>query len=364
MKLLDRLITRELIGPFLFGLTAFSSVFFAGSYLLKITQWLMNGMPFWTAVQIFALYVPQVVVYTLPMATLLAVLLGIGRLSADSETTALFAGGISLYRLVVPVFLLGLLVSGASISLNELVAPRAAARNQALQQAVFNEESRSNRSFVLRDDATQCVISVGGMDVDTGALNNVTITKYADGVPFLVIFARRARWEGLNNGRRKLSWQLYDGRATAMNGSGTTTFAKSWTRDISKTPQELSLFQKKPEEMSFAELSRLVRHLKDYPDRPPDKIRQLNVDRWNKLALPLSSLVFAMLAAPLAIRPNRSSSSVGLGISMLLIFLYWIIWHYTSQLAVQGSIDAPVGVFTANVLGIVAAAVLLKRAAK
>ena len=364
VKLLDRQITRELIGPFLFGLAAFSSVFFALGYMMKIIEALTNGMPLWQGILVFVQYLPGIFVFTLPMATLLGVLLGIGRLSADSEVTALFAGGVSIYRIATPVIVLGLVVTGASISLNELVAPRAMARNQALMQAVLNEEMRSERSFVLRDEYTQCVISVGSMEVDTGVLKNVTITKYVDNAPFLVVFARRARWAGLNDGRRKLSWQLYDGWAMTTDGSGRTTFAKSLTRDISRTPQELSLFQKKPEEMSFAELSRLVRHLKENPDRPPDKIRRLDVDLWNKLAFPLSGLVFAMLAAPLAIRPARSSSSVGLGLSVLLMFVYWVIWTYASQMAVQGNIEAPVGAFVADVLGIIAAIVLLKRAAK
>ena len=60
----------------------------------------------------------------------------------------------------------------------------------------------------------------------------------------------------------------------------------------------------------------------------------------------------------------RSSSSVGLGLSILLIAFYWMIWNYTSQLAAQGSIEPTVGAFAANVLGIAGAMVLLKRTAK
>ena len=104
--------------------------------------------------------------------------------------------------------------------------------------------------------------------------------------------------------------------------------------------------------------------IKAHPDRATQDIRKLDVNRWNKLALPLSSLVFAMLAAPLGIRPHRGSNSVGLGLSILLIFLYWMVWRYTSQLAYQGSLTPLIGAFVADVLGVIAAVVLLKRAAK
>lgn len=120
----------------------------------------------------------------------------------------------------------------------------------------------------------------------------------------------------------------------------------------------------KQEQMSFADLSRVVRILRAGPDRPINEIRQLDVDRWNKLAVPLTSLIFALLAAPLGIRPYRSSSSVGLGLSILVIFLYWIVGRYTWSLAVQGNLTAAAGAFAPNIIGLVAAYVLLRRAAK
>ncbi|MGC8863992.1 MAG: LptF/LptG family permease, partial [Armatimonadota bacterium] len=118
------------------------------------------------------------------------------------------------------------------------------------------------------------------------------------------------------------------------------------------------------DKLSFAELSQLVAYIKAHPDRPQDQIRQLEVHKWNRIALPMSSLVFAMLAAPLGVRPYRSGSSVGFGLSILLIFLYWMVWHYTSSLAIQGHISPAVGAFFADVIGIVAAVGLVRRAAK
>lgn len=382
MKLLDRQVLLELLGPFLFGVAAFTSVFFAGTYLLKLTTWIMNGMPILTALQIVLLYLPSIVVYTLPMSTLLAVLLGMGRLSGDSEITALFAGGVSLYRVTAPVVVLGIAVSATSIALNEVVAPRANTRNQVLQAAVFKQASITDRPFTVMDETTGSLIRVnGGMDVDSGVLREVTIVQYLpqlletgaerrkERVPRMLWYAARAQWEGVRDEKARYRWKLFDGSWWLLSdtrSSASGTFRELSTREIviMKTPDELSLYQKDPEQMSFAELSQMVKYLRTHPDRPLEKIRELEVDRWNKIALPISSLVFAMLAAPMGIRPHRSSSSVGLGLSILLILVYWMIWHYTSSLAHQGSLAPEVGAFAANVLGIAAAIVLLKRAAK
>ena len=367
MRLVDKQVLRETVAPFLFGVTAFSSVFFAGTYMLKLTQWIMGGMPVLTALEIVALYVPGIVFYTLPMATLLGVLMGVGRLSSDSEVVALFAGGVSIYRLALPIVGLGIVISASSIALNEFVAPRATLRGERLQEEVFKQESKADKSFSLRDEETESQIIVGGMDVPTGVLKNVTIIKFVNKRPVSMLYAKRAEWKGLLDHDKRFQWKFYDG-FTLMPGADSTvlqtTFPETDVWEIRKTPQELSLFQKKPEEMNFAELSKMVRHLKAHPDRPANKIRELDVDRWNKLALPFSCLVFAMLAAPVAIRPQRSSSSVGLGLSVLLIFVYWMVWNYTSSMAIDGSLDPLVGAFAANALGIIAAVTLLRRAAK
>lgn len=372
MRLLDRLVWRELLGPFAFGVIAFTGVFFSGSYLLKLTTWVMNGMPLLTALEIVVLILPQIVVITLPMATLLAVLLGIGRLSSDSEVIAIFAGGMSLYRVVVPVITLGLLVSGGSILLNEVVAPYANLRSKELQAEVFKQEMPSDQPFSLVDEGTRSLIRVGGgMDMKSHMLKKITVVQNdSEGRPSILIYADHAVWAGLdNNPDNKYKWLLYDGYLQI--GLGTDhpdlwNFQKSQTREIKieKTPAQLALYQKDPEQMSFAELSQFVKHVKAHPDRTQEDINELDVERWNKLALPISSLIFALLAAPLGIRPSRSGSSVGFGLSLLLILIYWIIWRYTSSLAVQGDLAPFVGAFTANVLGLAAGIVLLRRAAK
>ena len=147
MKLVDRQVLRELTGPFLFGVAAFTSVFFAGKVLLDLTNWLMNGMPIMTALEIVLFSLPSIVFWTLPMSTLLAVLMGVGRLSGESEVVALFAGGVSLYRIALPILGLGVVVSGFSVLLNEVMAPVANNRITELKAAVFNAAAGTSRAI-------------------------------------------------------------------------------------------------------------------------------------------------------------------------------------------------------------------------
>ncbi|MHB1459525.1 MAG: LptF/LptG family permease, partial [Armatimonadota bacterium] len=126
MKLIDKHILKELIGPFFFGVAAFTSIMFAGKELFKITELIAEyGAPPMIAIKLIVLFLPSIVVMTLPMSMLLCALLGFGRLSGESEVIALFASGISLYRIALPVVVMAMVVTGAGFVLSEVVAPQA-----------------------------------------------------------------------------------------------------------------------------------------------------------------------------------------------------------------------------------------------
>lgn len=386
MKLVYRLVFAELLGPFMFGVMAFTSVTFAGSQLLQISNWLLSGaISLNVALKLIALMLPSIVVFTLPMSTLLAVLLGIGRLSGDSEVVALYAGGISFYRIAIPVLILGIAVSGGSVAMNELLVPWAHGQIESIRAEVMNAVPPSRNAFSVGDDTLSLEIAVrGGMNPETGTLKNIMITQFAvedmliDGKPvkknqpIWVVYADRAEWDGLKDDSKQYNWRLYDGYVQQVGTDKyvmwSFTGSRSETRELGKTPAQFALYQKtkmrNTDQLSFSELTQIVEQLKKNPNETWEKINEFDVNRWNKFALPLSSLVFALLAAPLGIRPSRSGSSVGFGLSILLILLYWIAWHYTSHLAIDGNLPTPIGAFAADILGTVTALWLISKAAK
>src|SRR5712692_6985869 len=133
MKLLDRYVARELFGPFVFGVAAFTLIFLSGQYLFKLTTMLAQGAPLLDVIELLALHMVPLAILTFPMATLLATLLSFGRLSGDMEVVAMMAGGVSFVRIAVPAFVMGLLVSMFGLFANEVLVPpagRAAKRTE------------------------------------------------------------------------------------------------------------------------------------------------------------------------------------------------------------------------------------------
>src|SRR5271156_3359929 len=103
MRLLDRYITREVASHAILGLAVFTFVFFVPQLVRLMDLIVRHSGGTWTVAKLFLCSIPPVLGFTLPMAVLVGVLIGLGRLSADSEIVALHASGISLRRLLVPI---------------------------------------------------------------------------------------------------------------------------------------------------------------------------------------------------------------------------------------------------------------------
>ena len=129
LRLLDRYVLAELLYPFVFGIAAFSSIFIASTMLFKITKYITQyGASMDAVARLFFYSLPEVINYTFPMSMLLAALMAFGKLSGSSEITAMKAGGVSYYRIVAPVLIVGFLVSMFSLVWAEKVVPAAKAK--------------------------------------------------------------------------------------------------------------------------------------------------------------------------------------------------------------------------------------------
>ncbi|MHB1001604.1 MAG: LptF/LptG family permease [Armatimonadota bacterium] len=371
MKLLYRHILRELIGPFLFGVAAFTSIMFAGKELFKITELLAEfGAPPLTAIELVILFLPSLVVMTLPMSMLLTALLGFGRLSGDSEVVALFASGISLYRIALPVVIMAVIVTAGGFVLNEVVAPEASLEHERIMKAFTKEESASSgKPFIAidsDDNITNTVVYVqGGLNIATGKLREVAVIQYKDNKPSVFIYANEAVWdrelEDVENGK---AWVFKNGYYNSLGTESRiiTQFSKLDTHEVNigKTPDELALYQKKPDQMSFNQLKGYITMLQSQGQ----DVNEFRVKLYQKVALPLSSLIFALIGIPLGLRPQRSSSAMGLGLSIVIIFSYWVLMHYMTILGNNGVVSPAAASFIPTLVGTFIGTVLIIKAAK
>ena len=154
MRILDKYILKEFISPFLFGVAAFTSIFLGADTLLKIANYVTTyGASTLSALKIFLLALPQIIIYTFPMAILLGSLMAMYRLSGDSELVIMRTSGQSFLRLARPIFIFAFIISIGTILFNEYVVPWTNTQyeyviNHEIKQ---NLEPKSAEHVVLRD---------------------------------------------------------------------------------------------------------------------------------------------------------------------------------------------------------------------
>ena len=116
LRLLDKYVLKELLYPFVFGVASFSTIFIASSMLFKIVKYITTyGASTSSVTRLFLYSMPEIINYTFPMSVLLATLMAFGKLSGSSEIVAMKSGGVSYYRMVAPVLIVGFIVSMFSV---------------------------------------------------------------------------------------------------------------------------------------------------------------------------------------------------------------------------------------------------------
>ncbi len=323
MKLVDRHIYLEIVPIFFFGVLAFTALILGVGALYQMIRIALDyHADFIWVVKIFLLKLPEIVSYTLPMSALFCVLLGFNRFSSDLEVTAFRAGGISFVRLMVPVMVFGLVVSMLAVLLNDKLVPMSNNRFEALIEEIKQKgrERLEQENIELTDrDGGVIRSQIYAREMKGKRLYDIRYTEMKEGIIWRETFAKEAVWE--NN-----YWAFKGGAQYLYNDSGELkNIVKFDTMNIifKQKLEEMAKAKTRANEYSYRELKDRIRILEQ--QRAPEiDLRKIKFDFYSKLAIPFASFTFVLIAAPLGLKPQRASSSVGFGLSVIIIFAYYI----------------------------------------
>lgn len=351
IKILDKYIINEISVPFFFGIAIFTLLFIASGLLFQAVKMLVqHGIPFIVVGKFLLGKLPAIIVYTLPMSTLLAALLAFGRLSGENEIIALKAGGISFYRIVLPAILFALGVTIFSIYFNDHIVPRATyMSNYILYSQIKKQNPKLFEDITLRTttrDGLERITFARFFNEEKGVLKDTMVHDFRkEGGISRSTYAQEAKWG-------KDGWKFIDGVIVHFDEKGTISYQTTFRQAhiyIPQTPEDIRNRQKKPEEMSREELSKKIKLISRVNARS-DSLRSLKLQFHMKLSLPCASLVFATIGIPFGLKPHRTSSSVGLGLSLVIIFIYYIIMFLGMTLGESGLLPPFISVWLPNII--------------
>lgn len=353
--LVDSYVGKELLLPFLWGICAFTAIMLGIQALFELVKLAAQGAPMGEVLRLFLYKLPGIVVLTFPMAMLLSALLSFGRLSGESELVAMLAAGVSLGRIMVPVVLLSLVVAVVTYQFNERLVPWT---SRAAADLLAKLRPGSRTAAIIRpryEEGRLVEIFAADSIDDRDRLHSVTFVRYSKGRPTVIVTADTATYTEAGN------WQFLKGLKYVPARDG--GFGGSFDEQIwylGQTPGQIRERQKKvkPDEMTFRELQQYIEE--QQAEGLPT--REWEVKLYHKLSLPFTSLVMALVGAPLGLRPHRGSSSLGLGLSIIVIFIFYVITAYLHILGGNGVLNPWVAAWLPNLIGLGVAAGLLARA--
>lgn len=382
MRIVDRLIWTELMGPFVTGMFMFLAMVFAAGSLFQAADWIVQGIPPAQVGKLVLYSLPSIITQTFPMAMLLSGLLGFGQLSSNREAVALFAAGVNFMRMSRVVLIMGFAVSVAAFLWNDYVVPPASTAFWDLKTEVFRHIQKSDKPLYFNKErkdgkGLEEAISIqGGYDAKERILKHVTITVYSNdparlGQPEVLLYCDRARPvddSGVN-------WTYYKGYSITIAPdpkTGRVEDSMPITFDVIQTsPQTPSIGKRfddvlraditDPDRKSFHELEKEIRQDKQ---RGKDT-RSNEVNLYGKIALPLASFIFGIVGAALGLTTKRGAGkTVGFGMAIAIVFLYWVFYHSMFVVGKNGGMPPLLASFLADMVGAVVAVFLAFRASR
>lgn len=342
MRIFDRYILRQVGGVMLFGIALFTVMLTANHlfFLARFAQ--QQHLALAVLLRLVVLRLPYFVVFSLPMALLLGALLTVGRLSDHNEVVAMRTGGISLARLSLPVLLAGVFVAATAIALGEWVVPLADEQYAAAFRDAGGQAPASRRHILFRETegAVTSVYYARRLAEDGKTLEGLVVNQFESDRLVRVIEAAQARFD---SGQ----WDFRDGVVHLFTGpQAVEARFQRLKAGIRRTPREILNERKDPADMTIRELQAYIGVLR----RTGESIARYLIWLHTRVALPASSIVFALLAIPLGLRPHRSGTSIGLGLTVLIVLLYYLLMSTMLALGESDRVPPIVAAWTPNLL--------------
>lgn len=318
MRTLNLYITKAFFSSFLtaMGVLTFGMT---GARLLKVFEYISNGMPPGQTLAIILYVLPTVLTFTIPWAALVSVMLLFGRLSADNEITAMRSSGISILQIVSPIIVIAFLLTCLCLYLQLFMAPPLLGKARTMFRDVVVNQPTSIFEPGIPVRFNDLMIYVGGKDGEK--IREVQVYRMGkDGIWDQDVTAA--------DGLVKTDMEQQVMRVILHNATVTTNEGKNTSRTFSEQLVFTIDYGKNAKAQALTQRIKYLRLMEILARMSLDKRRganttKLEVELNSRIAFALAPIAFLLLGMPLAIRTSRRETSVGLFLSVLLAGVYF-----------------------------------------
>jgi LPS export ABC transporter permease LptG len=402
-RLLDRYLIREIVPYVLLGLMLLTAIIFAQeasrfSELLVVAS--RNGLPMQTLWRVMSALIPGIFVFTLPISLLIGTLVGLGRLSGDSEIVALGASGTSRLRMLAPVLALSMVIATVMVYITFNLLPRSIQNLtdlKANQSLIFQGLNAEIKPRVFEESIPQKVLYIEDIDRANNLWHNIFLVDLGEGPGQMKILT--ATSGSLRQGVRSEMPELHLQRV-AVHQTDTGSKERNDKAESEDQPQRpVTSSATSPGEPVSSEKQRDKEKKRGNGDQPPPytvarsdewfwgmevseekksdaagidrEARQVEEMEWaaliahtpadsearewlaevhKRLALPAACLVFGLLGIGFGITNVRTGRSFGLLLGLAITIAYYLLALWGQHAALAGTLPVWLGIWLANIL--------------
>ena len=341
LRITDRYILREVIPPFFLALFVFTFLLMIPPIMGVAEELISKGVDTMTILRLMATLIPQGLGITIPIALLLGMLMGLGRLSSDRETVALQACGVSLLRMLVPLAILGVMASLATAYVLIIALPDA---NQAFREITFrtvaNRAEGEVKPRVFAEYFPNVVLYVREVSNAGDGWSGVFLADTRSSEQPDIYVAERGRVV-LDREERRVDIVLTNGTGHQVDPSEPDTYE---VHDFDEAVIGLdpdSVFPRTGPQRGYRELS--VAQLQDEADRmsaagisPHRPIMEIH----RKYSIPIACLVFTLIALGLGVTSRKDGKLASFALGTGVIFAYYVVMYGAEAMA-KGALVSP-----------------------
>ncbi|WP_136795790.1 LPS export ABC transporter permease LptF [Desulfosediminicola ganghwensis] len=334
--LLYSYLSTEMLAPFFASFLIMNGVFFLVKLIPFLNFALDLDISFTDFVRMFSYMMPNMLLYTLPMAAMMGVIIAFSRLSSDMEILALKASGISVYRILPPLFIVALSITLATTYISTKLIPASEISMKQLTYQLLKEKiDKGIKEYQFTEALGDLVVHVGEIDNDTGQWTNVWVSDMRGQKNPSITMASKGRMFS-NLDEMNITILLENGSLHRPDEKDAQIV--NFERYIINIPLQPGS-QPKPSERKSLGMMQLYERAHEKGLNTEDG-RELLTEFHKRLVLPFGCLILTILGLPLGLQSGPGKRATGIPYGLAVFVLYYVLFTLGRTLADDGK--APV----------------------
>ncbi|MDH3223825.1 MAG: LptF/LptG family permease [Gemmatimonadota bacterium] len=351
IRILDRMVAGAFMRLFIRFVVGAPLLFVLGDVTEKLDDHLDRGVSLFEMGMGYLYMYPHYMLLSFPIAGLVAAVFTVHSMTTHSEIVAAKGGGISFHRLILPLGVMGAVLTSFALYMSDVVPVTNRKSAEWFKEREVRKEWRQN--FVYQTKAQE-TLSVQRLLVASGSMERIVLEVPENDGSLRHVWAEQAFYTD------HAGWTFHQGYLRKISPQGaeiTYAFDRYRPRHLDLPPEELLEEPPGDEELTYAELGEKA----DAIYRSGGNPNELLVKKEQKLAIPAATMVIILFGAPLATTAKRGGAAFGIGASLGSTILYMMLLRVFGAIGSSGGLPAFWAAWLPNMLFFGAAVLLLSR---